>query len=156
MYTDYQKESTFRVCRYNRSSPYTLISCCSCDKSCEWSDLYCDTENSSPSCHLNTSYIGLYQFQIYTANYRCFFNIGDLIDVNDINNSPSSSHKNDELILYIVISSLVGLLLVGTGYCTGYYACKRYRRRHPQTCTPRVGKLYMYLLDICMHWCTID
>ena len=136
MYTDYQKDSTFRVCRYNRSSPYTLISCCYCDKSCEWGVLFCHTESDHPSCHLNTSQLGLYQFQIYTINYPCYFNIGYPIDVNDINNLSSSSHSSDESLLHILIYSLVGLLtlllLVGTGYC----ARKRFKRPHAN-----VGKL---------------
>ena len=133
MHTDYPVESTFRVCRYNRSSPNTLISCCYCDSGCEWGDLYSHTESGNSSCHLNTLHIGLYQFQIHTRNYPCFFNIGERIDVNDIDNSSSSNHKGVELILYIVISFLVALLaivlLVGTGYYTRF-AYKRYRRRH--------------------------
>ena len=151
LYTHYQKESTFRACRYNRSSPHTLISCCNCDDSCEWGDLHCP-DSGSPSCLLNTSHTGLYQFQIYTLNYPCFFNIGDPIDVNDIDNSSSSSHKSNDLILYIVISFLVGLLaiilLIGTGYC----AYEHYRKQQrPQT--PRVGKLCTYIfvyIDVSM------
>ena len=145
MHTDYQVESTFRVCRYNRSSPNTLISCCYCGTSCKWGDLYCHTESGGSSCHLNTSHTGLYQFQIYTINYPCFFNIGNRIDVNDINNS-SSSHEGDELILYIVISSLGLLLILLVVISTGYCARKHYRKRHTQT--PRVGKLCTYLIFV--------
>ena len=137
----------FNVCRYNRSFPNTLISCCSCYGDCEFGELSGHTESNYASCQLNTSYSGIYQFKIYTVYiYPCFLNIGDPIEVNDINNSSSSSHE----FILILICSLVGLLvliiilLVGTGYC-GH---KHYTRAHHH-----VGKLRMYVLDIYTLMC---
>ena len=146
MYTDYPPvDSTFRICRYNRSSPHTFISCCDCYKNCDWGQLNCnDDENNRHTCQVNTSRLGLYQFMIITNNYPCYFNIGDPIDVNDINN-PSSSHSDHQTILYILIYSLAGLLALILSVSTGYCVRRHYMRRPHAT---NVGKLRMYVLNV--------
>ena len=135
MDTVYYEESTFRVCRYNRSSPKNLISCCDCYSSfCDWGELYSynDVPDHYYSCKLKTSKVGRYQFQITTRNYPCYFNIGDPIDVND-----SSDH-----IVYILVGCFGGLVLLLSVPIIGYCAHKKYRKykmRH-------VGKLLKLML----------
>ena len=128
MYTEYEKESTFRVCRYNRSSPNNL-SCCHCHNICDWGELYCySNEVNKHSCQLTTSQVGQYQFQILTINYPCYFDIGDPIEV------ESRNHKFDTLYI-LVVSCLGGLvIIILLSAVIGYYKYKKYRRRH-------VGKL---------------
>ena len=107
MYTNYDAECFFRVCLYNS------LNCCNCDSSvkCKWGKLSGDTnpESGNNSCQFTTSQPDLYQFQIYTNNYPCFFDISEPIDV--VNDSPSSSHDH---ISPFVISGycLAGLLFV--------------------------------------------
>ena len=137
MDTVYYVTSFFRVCLYNRSIPTTLISCCSCYSTCEWGELsgHTDADTKSVSCQLTTSQPGLYQFQIQTSNYPCFFNIGDPIDVNDINNNSSVSDNQFKFtfqFLSYVLGGLCLLLVIGiiVTFCgtRKYYVRRQYAR----------------------------
>jgi len=116
----------FRVCRYNRSS-HTLISCCAYQKYCEWGEFSDQSEPNHPSCQLNTSQPGLYQFLIMTINYPCYFNIGDPIDVSSINyNSDNQFNLNFHILAY----ALGGLsLILVLGIPVTFCSTRRYYKR---------------------------
>ena len=111
MYTIYPNSlnSYFKVCRYNRSSPDTLISCCYCIGECSFGEVSQHTNDDNFSCQLTTSNSGLYQFKINTFNYPCDINIGYPIEVND----DSSKFKIDFHILAYSLGGLCALLVLG-------------------------------------------
>ena len=117
---NYPESTFFRVCPYNSS-------CCFCDskEKCEWGELsgHTDSVRKYVSCQFTTSQPGLYQFQIKTGNYPCFFNIGDPIDVN---NSSSSAH--DHILIYSVGGGVGMLLFLVAGIVLTYCIWKRYKR----------------------------
>ena len=127
-------DAYFKVYRYNRSSPDTLISSCYCNgpTPCEFGELAGHTEKNYVSCQLNTSYSGLYQFQIYTTTiYPCFLNIGHPIEVNDVD--PPTSTKNFKMNFYILSYSLGGLcVLLVVGILGTFCGTRRFYRRQPQ------------------------
>ena len=119
----------FNVCRYNRSFPNTLISCCSCYGNCEFGELAGYTESNYVSCQLNTSYSGIYQFKIYTKNYPCFLNLGHPIEVNDVNNSSLNDNRF-KLDFHILSYSLGGLcILLVFGILATFYVTRRFYKR---------------------------
>jgi len=125
------------VCRYNRSS-HTLISCCSCYESCQWGELSGHNELDHPSCQLNTSQPGLYQFQINTINYSCYFNIGDPIDVSY---SSTQTTHNQHVPFHVLGVSTLLLLFVGIVMMSlTYKHCKKRYADH--------GKLFIVLVYI--------
>ena len=131
----------FNVCRYNRSFPNTLISCCSCYGNCEFGELSGYTESNYASCQLNTSYSGIYQFKIYTNTiYPCFLNIGYSIEVNDFNNPSSLSNKHFEFDFHILSYSLGGLCILLVLGILGTFCGTRRLYKRPQ----RYVQLGMY------------
>ena len=146
MDTVYNALSYFQVCLYNRSIPNTLISCCSCYGTCEWGELsgHTDTDTKSVSCQLTTSQPGLYQFQIWTSNYPCFFNIGDPIDVNDINNNSSVSDNQFKFSFQLLSYALGGLcLLLVVGTIVTFCVTRKYYVRR-QRLYAQLGMLSNY------------
>lgn len=134
MYTIYdQRECYFRVCLYNK------LNCCYCDSSvtCKWGELSGNTnpESGNNSCQLTTSQPDLYQFQIHTSNYPCFFDIDEPIDV--VDDSVSSSHDQ--------ISPLIigGCCLAGFLLAVALFVivCVVHKHRKHQHQHARLGKL---------------
>ena len=123
----------FQVCRYNSSFPDILVNCCSCyTDNCPFGEVFGNTEKNYLSCQLNTSYTGVYQFQIKITNhYPCFINIGNPIDVNDNNNDDSNN--NFEFNFHILSYSLGGLcLLLVVGILGTFCITKRFYKRREQ------------------------
>ena len=141
MDTYYKDKSTyFRVCRYNRSS-HALISCCSCYESCQWGELSGHSEHNHPSCQLITSQPGLYQFEITTSYYPCYFSIGDPIDVSDVSDANSNHDQAKHIIMYAIIGS-GGLSVIIIVLAVIGITLFRYRRHRRQLL---LGKLIFYL-----------
>ena len=150
MYTIYNYESCdFRVCLYNNFND-----CCGCesDMKCKWVELssHTDFDSGNNSCQFTTSQSGLYQFQIYTYNYPCFFDIGEPIDV--VDDSLSSSH--DQFSSHIVTYSVGELfLLVLSSILITYltYQRRQYQRQQHLHRQARLGKLLLNIDMLCTH-----
>ena len=144
----------FNVCRYNRSIPNKLISCCSCYGNCEFGELTGHTDSNYVTCQLNTSYSGIYQFKIYTNKYPCFLNIGYPIEVNDVNNDSSLHDNHFKLDFHILSYSLGGLCVLLVLGILGTFCVTRRVYKRPR---PLYAQLGMYsinnITNVCMCIC---
>jgi len=123
--------SNFRLCRYNRSSPELLISCCDCIQpyTCEWGTMnYVDENDNYLMCMVNVSQTGFYQFQIYTRNYPCYLDIGDPIDVDRFSADNSTRSVPLFHILTYSLGGACAILLLGA-VGTFYFTRRHYRGR---------------------------
>ena len=138
MDTTYQQESPYlQVCSL------TTNICCHCQgtdaSNCEFGKLSSSTDNGGDytSCQLTTSKPDQYQFQVYTYNYPCFYDIGDPIDV--VNDSPSSSH--DHISPFVISGCLAGLLFVLLAVAYLVHQCRKHQHQQHQRRYARLGKL---------------
>ena len=135
MYAVYDQQSAFRLCLYNKS---TSNSCCICDSriQCKWGELSSTGNHGNSSCQFTTSHPAVYQFQILTSNYPCYFDIGESIDV--VDDSLPSSHDQLKPILIVAygVGGLLVLLLAVALTVIMYLVCRLHQR--PQA---RLGKL---------------
>ena len=146
MYAVYNQQSAFRLCLYNKS---TSNSCCICDSriQCKWGELSSTGGLGNSSCQFTTSHPAVYQFQIWTSNYQCYFDIGESIDV--VDDSLPSSHDQLKPILIVAycVGGLLVLLLAVALTVIMYLVCRLHQR--PQA---RLGKDCLLIVDvICIH-----
>ena len=129
MDTTYQQESPYlQVCSL------TTNICCHCQgtdvSNCKFGKLSSSTDNGGDytSCQLTTSKPDQYQFQVYTYNYPCFYDIGDPIEVDDDNSN--SSEFDFRMLSYSLggVSVLLVLGIIGT-FCV---TRKVYKGRYVQ------------------------
>ena len=125
-YPDNYRHTYFRVLNYNRSN-ITVNSDCSCYKQCEWAKLSCQQVNNHPSCQLNTSQPGIYQFQVKTEHFPCYLDIGGPFNVTDIKNKNSTESDDFKMNFHILSYSLGGLCLI---FLIGILATFHLTRRH--------------------------
>ena len=142
----YHQRSVFRLCLYNKS---TSNSCCICDSriQCKWGELSSTGGLGNSSCQFTTSHPAVYQFQIWTSNYQCYFDIGESIDVVDDSLPSSHDQLNPILIVAYCVGGLLVLLLAVALTVIMYLVCRLHQR--PQA---RLGKDCLLIVDvICIH-----
>lgn len=136
-----------RVCYNNRSSSSSSLSCCccSCSTRCEWGELFSHIQKYYISCRLTTSQPGQYQFQIQTLHYRCYFDIGDPINVSQVNSNYSINTTHKFTFSYQLLSySLGGLcVILVVGILAAFFFTRMYYKRR------RYAQLGTYV-DICI------
>ena len=123
MDTIYQQESPiFQVCSL------TTNTCCQCTSvsNCKFGEISnITTERDYGSCQFTTSKPDQYQFQVYTYNYPCFYDIGGPIEVDDDN---SNNSEFDFRMLSFSLGGVSVFLLLGI-IATFCVTRKVYKRR---------------------------